>query len=122
MNCLVLEHGRTRLERVMIDCGVIHPLSDGIDCYHPGFESLIDEPAALSAVVLTHGHEDHIGGVPYLLKHLLHADKGVHLRVFGPPYAIELCRRRLDEHQLDRHAELTAVEPGKRFEAGGLVL
>ena len=79
MNCLVLEHGRTRLERVMIDCGVIHPLSDGIDCYHPGFESLIDEPAALSAVVLTHGHEDHIGGVPYLLKHLLHADKGVHL-------------------------------------------
>lgn len=101
MNCLALEQADGIL---LVDCGVTFPNSDlGIDVYHPRFDYVIAQRDRVRGVILTHGHEDHIGGLPYLLRHL-------DVPVWGPPHALELVRQRLDEHSLDldRHRLLPA--------------
>jgi ribonuclease J len=92
MNCLALEQDG---QVVLVDCGVTFPSSDlGVDVFHPRFDHVLERPDALRGVVLTHGHEDHIGALPYLLGH-------VDVPVWGPPHAIELARQRLSEHGLE---------------------
>ncbi|AKT37358.1 ribonuclease J [Chondromyces crocatus] len=89
MNCLALEQGD---EMMLVDCGVTFPSSDlGIDIYHPRFDYVLGRKDRLRGIVLTHGHEDHIGGLPYLLRH-------VDVPVWGPPHTLELVRHRLEEH------------------------
>jgi len=115
MNCLVVEQrdAEGALCRLMIDCGVVFPPVDwvsganvGIDVFRPSFAYLRTQQAAQFEVVLTHGHEDHIGAVPYLLQ-ALEKDTIV---VWGPAYALELAKRRLEE--VDNWArELGANQP-----------
>lgn len=102
MNCLALEQGDGI---VIVDCGIGFPTTDlGIDVYHPRFDFLTSRRDAVRGVVLTHGHEDHIGAVPYLLDALaapVHGEPGrsaASLPIWGPPHALELVRRRLQEH------------------------
>jgi ribonuclease J len=108
MNCLAIEQ---RDGIVVIDCGVTFPSSDlGIDVFHPRFDYLLAQPDRVRGVVITHGHEDHIGALPYLLKRL-------RVPIFGPAHALELVRQRLADHGLEPR-DLVEVAPGRRFEVG----
>ncbi|MFT3921753.1 MAG: ribonuclease J [Myxococcales bacterium] len=109
MNCMSVECGDQRL---LIDCGVTfpdHPF--GTDVIRPDFSFLKEEPRARTALWVTHGHEDHIGAIPYLLRE--HP-----MPVYGPPYALALIKERLSEHALRRSPELFPIAPGQRFQFG----
>lgn len=110
MNCAVLEGPSGS---VMIDCGVTFPKEDlGVDVYHPDFETLDVAP---SAVVITHGHEDHIGAIPYLLKQF------PKVPIWGPRHALELVKQRLSEHEIPiKQAVLMPFEHGRSFEVAGM--
>jgi ribonuclease J len=99
-NCAVLEiEGRLAL----IDCGLMFPDEDmlGVDLVLPDFTSILERPDDLECVVLTHGHEDHIGSLGYLLRE-------VNVPVYGTPLSVELARSRLEE--LGVAPQLHAVE------------
>ena len=110
MNCLALEQ---REGIVVIDCGVTFPTTDlGIDVYHPRFDYLLARADRVLGVVITHGHEDHIGALPYLLAAL-------DVPVYGPAHALELSRGRLAENGFDlAELDLITVQTGKPFELG----
>jgi ribonuclease J len=97
MNCLALELDDAI---IAIDCGVTFPDDEpGVDIIHPDFSYLIENRARVRAIVLTHGHEDHIGGLPYLLHE-------VNAPVYGPEYALALVRERLSEFSFEREPKL----------------
>jgi ribonuclease J len=109
MNCLVIEAGGRAL---IIDCGVTFPdYEPGIDVIHPEFEYLLERAEAIEAVVITHGHEDHIGALPYLLRE-------VDVPIYGPPYALALVKERLREADLDREPMLIETSPRTKLELG----
>lgn len=110
MNCLALEQGEDIL---LVDCGVTFPSGDyGVDVLHPRFDYLIERADRVRGLVITHGHEDHIGAVPYLLDAL-------DVPVFAPEHAMGLIQRRLGEHQLDPDdLDLTTTRVGARFRVG----
>src|ERR1700759_4455421 len=88
MNCLALELDDSI---IVIDCGVTFPDDEpGVDIIHPDFSYLLEHRSRIRAVLLTHGHEDHIGALPYLLT-------DVDVPVYGPDYALALVRERLGE-------------------------
>ncbi|HLV22532.1 MAG TPA: ribonuclease J [Polyangiaceae bacterium] len=108
MNCLAIE----QVDGVLvIDCGTSFPHDDlGVDVIHPDFSWLVENASRVAGVFLTHGHEDHVGGLPYLL-----ADLAV--PVWGPPHAIGLARQRLNEHELG-DADLRTAEAGRSYGVG----
>ncbi len=109
MNCLAVEHDGAI---VVIDCGVMFPDRElGVDVIHPDFRWLLERRDQVRAILVTHGHEDHIGALPYLLRE-------VQAPVHAPPYALALVRERLEEHDLPREPVLLATRPGARFSAG----
>lgn len=110
MNCLALEQ---RGEIVVVDCGVTFPNADnGVDVIHPAFDWLLERRDSVRGVVITHGHEDHIGALPYLLDDL-------DVPVFAPAHAMALIRGRLDEHGFDPTTlPLTTTKAGDRFDVG----
>lgn len=110
MNCMAIEDDRGI---VLVDCGTAFPADDlGVDVLHPDFRWLLENAERVKGVVLTHGHEDHIGALPYLLAEL-------DVPVWGPPHALGLVRRRLDEHDFAPHeVDLRAVHAGDCFSAG----
>ncbi len=114
MNCLAIEQ---RDGIVVIDCGVAFSESDlGVDVIHPDFDWLLERRSRISGVFLTHGHEDHIGALPYLLGEL-------EVPVWGPPHALGLARRRLAEHDFsESELELHEAVAGKTYEVGPFVI
>lgn len=106
MNCLAIEQGPDIL---IVDCGIRFPHDDlGVDVVHPDFEWILERADSVRGVFLTHGHEDHIGGLPYLLDTL-------EVPVFGPPHAVELARRRLVEHGFSNDdLDLRVAKPKER--------
>lgn len=110
MNCLAIEQDDGIL---LVDCGVTFPSSDlGIDIYHPRFDYLLARSDRVLGVVLTHGHEDHVGALPYLLG-------AFDIPVHGPPHALELARQRLYEHGFTAgELELVPTQVGKPFDMG----
>lgn len=110
MNCLVIEQDD---RRILIDCGVTFPSEAlGIDVIHPRFDYILDAPERLDGVIITHGHEDHIGALPYLLSE-------IDVPVYGPAHAMELIKRRLDEHGF-RPDEITlhTTRVGEPYQVG----
>ncbi len=100
MNCLALEQGG---EALVIDCGVtFDDRGLGIDVVHPEFGALDDY--RIAGLFVTHGHEDHIGAIPYFLRRY-------DVPVYGPAYALSLVRERAAEHEVLEHVDLRCVRP-----------
>ena len=114
MNCLALECAGAI---VVIDCGVSFPQSDlGVDVYHPDFAYLEERRDRIAAIVLTHGHEDHIGALPYLLRR-------VNVPVWAPAHALALARERLAEREFDlRQLRLHTLVPRAACAVGPLTV
>jgi ribonuclease J len=109
MNCMAIEHGDHRL---LVDCGITFPEQAlGTDVIRPDFRYLSEARRSHQALWLTHGHEDHIGAVAYLLRE--HS-----LPIYGPPYALALLRERLAENPPPREPSLITVQPGQRTPFG----
>jgi ribonuclease J len=109
MNCMSIEHGS---HRVIVDCGVTFPdLPFGTDVIRPDFRHLRDDPRPHTLFWITHGHEDHIGALPYLLRE----QRG---RVYGPPYALAMIRERLTENPPREMPELVPILPRQRYRFG----
>jgi ribonuclease J len=112
-NMTVLEYdGRI----VVVDTGLAFPTPEqlGIDLVLPDFSYLRERAGDLEAIVLTHGHEDHVGALPYVAREI-GADMPP---VYGGPLTIEMVRSKLDEHRLVDAVELNAARPGEPFNAG----
>ena len=100
-------------QMLMIDCGVLFPSDDhpGVDLILPGLHLIEDRMDDLQALVLTHGHEDHIGAVPYLLR------RRSNIPVLGSRLTLALLREKLKEHRL-RDVDLRVVSEGTRIRVG----
>jgi ribonuclease J len=101
---------------VVVDVGLRFPTPEmvGIDLVLPDFAYLRERAEDIEAIVITHGHEDHLGALPWVLR-----DLGDRLRapVYGGALTIAMARSKLDEHKL-RDVELNDVEPGESIELG----
>ena len=111
MACVELE-GRI----LVVDVGLSFPNADmpGVDIVLPDFEYLRGRLGEVEAVVLTHGHEDHIGALPYLLRELGDAS----LPVYGSPFTLALLEGKLEEHGVRERAEFRTVVPGEAVSVG----
>ncbi len=112
-NMTLYEHGE---DRVVVDAGLAFPRDEhlGVDLVLPDISYL--EGKRVNAVVLTHGHEDHVGGLPYLLRQV-DCD-----RVIATKLTLGLIKSKLDEHGLASSTELQEAEPGGRIGVGAFTL
>jgi ribonuclease J len=110
-NMWILEYGD---EILILDCGVMFPEADmlGVDLVLPDITYLRDRTAHIKAMFLTHGHEDHIGAVPYLLNDLGFPP------IYGTKLTLGIVRGKLKEHRLLDKANLNTIEEGKSYESG----
>jgi ribonuclease J len=110
MNCLALRYGDDIL---VVDAGMMFPEAEllGVDIVIPDFTYLEDNREKVRALVLTHGHEDHIGAVSFLLSQM-------QIPVYGTPFTLSLVERRLEEHDLLAEADLHRVRPRDIIEIG----
>jgi len=104
-NITILEY---KDEMIIIDCGLSFPDDEmyGIDIVIPDFTYIIKNSEKIKGIILTHGHEDHIGAIPYLLK-------VVNLPVYGTRLTLGLVESKLKEHKIT--AELNTVKPGDKL-------
>jgi ribonuclease J len=110
MNSMAIRYGD---DIIVVDAGMMFPDAEllGVDIVTPDFAYLIQNRAHVRALILTHGHEDHIGGVPFLLNE-------INVPVYGSGFTLALVERRLEEHSLLDQARLNKVKPGQRIEIG----
>ncbi len=110
MNILALRCGDDIL---VIDAGMMFPGADllGVDIVVPDITYLLENRAHVRALVLTHGHEDHIGAVPYLLRHL-------DIPVYASDFTLALVKRRLAEHELPQPPRLEVVKAKDAVQIG----
>jgi ribonuclease J len=99
---------------VVVDTGLMFPTAEmlGIDLVLPDFSYLRDRAGDVEAIVLTHGHEDHVGALPYVLREL-----GMPPAIYGGPLTLGLVRSKLEEHKL-RDSPLEVIAAGDRIELG----
>ena len=109
-NMMVLE---TEEDIVVIDAGVLFPEDDmpGVDIVIPNIDYLIEHIDRVRAILITHGHEDHIGALPHIMKKLP-------VPIYAPNMAMALIRNKLKERGLLREADLNIVTPGELYKFG----
>lgn len=114
LNMMLVECGPDILA---VDCGLLFPDDEmpGVDFAIPDFSYLRDRREAFRGVVLTHGHEDHIGALSYLLRDFP-------VPVYGTPLTLAIARHRLAENGLLEQADLRPYAPGDRIAIGGLTV
>ena len=110
MNCLAL---RWQDDIFVIDAGLMFPEEEllGVDIVVPDITYLLENRKHVRAIVLTHGHEDHIGGLPYILSEL-------NVPVYGTEFTLAYVEGKLEEHGLMDKTELIDITPGKTFSLG----
>jgi ribonuclease J len=109
LNMTVLEYND---DIIVIDAGLMFPEEDmlGVDFVIPDFSYLLDNREKIKGVILTHGHEDHTGALPFLLKE-------INVPVYGTPLTLGLVKEKLREHNLE-HIELISVKPREIINLG----
>ena len=114
LNMMLVESGD---DLIAVDCGLMFPDDElpGIDHVIPDFSYALAKRDGFRAVVLTHGHEDHIGALPYLLRE-------ARVPVYGTPLTLALAGERLREHGLLPAADLRPMRPRARFEVGAFTV
>ena len=109
-NMTVFSYGN---DMIIVDCGMAFPDEEmfGIDIVIPDFSYVVKNCEKIRGVVLTHGHEDHIGGLAYLLKE-------INVPIFGTNLTIGLVQNKLKEHNLLSTTKLNRVHPGDTINLG----
>ena len=109
-NITLFEYGN---DIIIVDCGVAFPEDDmlGIDLVIPDFSYLEKNVDRIRGLVVTHGHEDHIGSIPYLLKKL-------NIPIYATKLSVGLIENKLDEHKLKSIAKLNVVKQGQTIVLG----
>ncbi len=113
-NMTLFEYGENMF---LVDCGLAFPDQDmlGVDLVLPDFTYVERNADRIRGIVITHGHEDHIGGLPYLLKVL-------NVPVYGTKLTIGLIQGKLREHGLLNSASLNVIKPGDVITLGGFTV
>ncbi|MDO4731569.1 MAG: ribonuclease J [Clostridia bacterium] len=98
----------------ILDCGITFPNEEmlGVDLVLPDFTYIERNKEKIKGIVITHGHEDHIGAIPYLLK------QGINLPIYATPLAGGLIKSKLKEHGLLKQANIISVTAGRRVNIG----
>src|SRR3982074_1069164 len=110
MNCMAI---RWQDDIIVIDAGLMFPEEEllGVDIVVPDISYLIENRQRVRAIVLTHGHEDHIGALPWILSEL-------NVPVWGAEFTLAYVEDKLEEHGLLDAADLREIRPGERFKIG----
>src|SRR5580692_315418 len=110
MNSMAVRYGD---DIIVLDAGMMFPDAElmGVDIVTPDFTYLEQNASKVRGLVLTHGHEDHIGGVPFLLAQ-------IKVPVYGTAFTLALVERRLEEHEMLDEAKLHRVKPGEILTLG----
>jgi ribonuclease J len=110
MNMTAIRYGE---DIIVVDCGMMFPDAEllGVDLVMPDLTFLKDNQAQVRAVILTHGHEDHIGAVPYFLSE-------IDVPVYGTAFTLALVERRLEEYDLEQEPRLIKVKPKQAIGIG----
>jgi len=110
MNCMALRWGD---DIIVIDAGLMFPEAEllGVDIVVPDISYLTENRQRVRAIVLTHGHEDHIGALPWILSEL-------NVPVWGTEFTLAYVEDKLEEHGLLDNADLREIRPGERFKIG----
>src|SRR6202522_4084720 len=114
MNCMAIRYGD---EIIVVDAGMMFPDAEllGVDIVTPDFAYLEQNRDKVLALILTHGHEDHIGAVPFLLSE-------INVPVYSAAFTLAMVERRLEEHGLREGAKLHKVKPGSRIQLGAFTI
>ena len=104
-------------EIIVIDCGISFPDEDmyGIDLVIPDIKYLLDNKDKVKGLFLTHGHEDHIGAIPYILKQ-------INMHVYGTKLTIGLVESKLKEHDMLSKTNLIPISPGELIKLNKLII
>ena len=104
-------------EIIVIDCGISFPDEDmyGIDLVIPDIKYLLDNKDKVKGLFLTHGHEDHIGAIPYILKQ-------INMPVYGTKLTIGLVKSKLKEHDMLSKTNLIPISPGESIKLNKLII
>jgi len=110
MNCMAIRWGD---DIIVIDAGLMFPEAEllGVDIVVPDLSYLIENRQHVRAVILTHGHEDHIGGLPWMLMEL-------NVPVYATEFTLAYVEGKLEEHALLDDAELNEIKAGEQFKIG----
>src|SRR5215470_10251693 len=110
MNSMAIRYGD---DIIVVDAGMMFPDDEllGIDIVTPDFSYLEQNAALVRGLILTHGHEDHIGGVPFLLSQ-------ISAPVYGTAFTLALVERRLEEHEMLDEVKLNHIKPGETLVLG----
>jgi ribonuclease J len=114
MNCLAL---RWQDDILVIDAGLMFPESEllGVDIVVPDITYLIENKQSVRGIVLTHGHEDHIGGLPWILNELK-------VPVYATEFTLAYVEGKLEEHQMLDETELIEIAPSEKFTIGAFTI
>src|ERR1700722_6586904 len=110
MNCMAI---RWQDDIIVIDAGLMFPEEEllGVDIVVPDITYLVENREKVRAILLTHGHEDHIGALPWILTELP-------VPVYGTEFTLALVENKLEEHQMLDSVTLNEIAPGERFPIG----
>ncbi|HET8667646.1 MAG TPA: ribonuclease J, partial [Terriglobales bacterium] len=110
MNCMAVRYGD---DIIIIDAGMMFPEAEllGVDIVVPDISYLLENREHVRAIVLTHGHEDHIGAIPWILSE-------INVPIYGTEFTLAYVEDKLEEHKLLDNATLNEIVPGERFTIG----